>query len=285
MNEELNSEIKKLIPKVYDDALQPSVIEIGKSIKETVKLVLKPYNGLIWSIDKSFDWLTNTLSKKISSKNIKKIKSPNIETTIKVIQGIQTTGSIENPIPRNLFANLLFSEMNKDWEIITHPAFAETLKQMTLVECKIVCVLANRPFIITDTETYHNSSGPWKFLDELGYRNKTFDLNEKCQFDKDLELYFYLVNLERLGIIEINNKLYEEKPTGSKEEEMIYNREMILFEKHREKYKGYPDCPTSTSVSINMIRQTSFGESFLKAIDASEFYNHELNEFRIDGKE
>ncbi len=281
MEEELNSEIKKLIPKVYDDALQPSVIEIGKSIKETVKLALKPYNGIIWSIDKSFDWLTNTISQRVENYKIKKIKAPNIETTIKVIQGVQTTGALNDFVPRHLFANLLFSEINAEYGHETHPAYAELLKQFTQEECKILCVIANRPLSIYSTSTLSDNYFDYNYKEKekIRYSNETHDLQIKCGFTETAPLSLYIDNLLRLGIIERQSTKHDEIPSSTKEEASVYHRELKLFEEYQKRYKNDSRCPKSVKIRIDIIKPTYFGQNFLGAIGASQFYDHYSNIF------
>jgi hypothetical protein len=276
-----SSTMKKLIPKIYDDALRPSIIEVGKSVKDTVKLALKPYNGIIWSIDKSMDWLTNTISNKVKDYHLKKIKSPNIETTIKVVQGVMISGALENPIPRHLFANLLFSEMDAENDNHSHPAYAEILKQISQEECKILCVIANRPVTIFWTRTVSDNYFSFQKASEenIRYLHETNDLFNKCFITDDMPTDLYMENLNRLGIIEIKKVDHASMPGSSPEEDTVYDNQITLFNQFIELNKGKERLPLKANVLIVTIRPTPFAYNFLGAIGASEFYNHDQNTF------
>lgn len=120
------------IDKIYDDALHPSVSEVGK----TVGLLLRSINAAlapleIWNLKKEFNvkQVKTKLANSLSSISPDKIVSPEPYVAVPALQAISY--SINREELSNLYANLLAKAMVLDTKESVHPAFVEIIKQLS----------------------------------------------------------------------------------------------------------------------------------------------------------
>jgi len=104
-----------LAPKIYDDALSPAAKVVGQSLESVVRTALRPIDGLVWSLDKAFDWVARKVTDHFETRQtpLEDVVPPTIEMAGRILLGLQIAGPADDPLPRNLFAKLparLFEE-------------------------------------------------------------------------------------------------------------------------------------------------------------------------------
>lgn len=228
----------KTAPTLYEDALQPTVQEIGKFATRIPRAINAAFSGLDkWILNKEYaiDETKKLLAHKLENIDPDKIVTPETYVAVPAIQAISY--SMDSKELRNLFANLLAKAMNSDTKDYVHPSFVEIIKQMSPIDANIfeqIMKTSNRPLITINIE----------------YENDGYDsFCEYCSWIKDYSLNQCRTsfnNLTRLGLIEIpaleaytkddeylcvkQNPLFieEEKECLSK----LQNGEQISYEEH-----------------------------------------------------
>jgi len=146
-----SSATEKLLPRVYDDAVSPAAKEVGKTLAKAVRTSLRPVNGVIWTFDQAFDWVSERVSAFLAHEGVKsrRVTPPPIEIEGRVLAGLQIAGPADDVL-RNMFAALIGNAMNSDASDRVHPAFVEMLRQITPVEARLLAVLchAGHPSIV-----------------------------------------------------------------------------------------------------------------------------------------
>jgi hypothetical protein len=291
--------ISKLAHLFYKDALSGSVSVVGESLKEIVKTSLRPVEGVVWSVNKAFDWITDVVIRRFKKQNtdLNKIKSPPIELEGKIIIELQTAGPSEDPMLRNLFAALLSNFMNKD-NPAYHPAYFEFLRQILPDEGKLISLLTSKPIFILDgniscewepkiqktkkgyVEYNWQKHIPKKFLYKLS--GITTEIN--LLHSDNIEIY--LANLRRLGIIEIGEYKGYHELTKLKNELRDYSQSLeycissvIEMRKNQPKCKqkvpdvGFISVELIENIWLRTIKLSAWGWSFAHSCSADEFYD------------
>ena len=134
------------IDKVYDDALHPSVSEVGKTIgllARSINAALAPLE--IWTLKKEYNvkQVKIELENSLSSINPDKIVSPEPYVAVPALQAISY--SINREELCHLYANLLAKSMVLDTKENVHPAFVEIIKQLSPNDARVfeTCALRN----------------------------------------------------------------------------------------------------------------------------------------------
>lgn len=277
-------EIKGLLPKVYDDTLSPSMRAVGQTMEAAVKLALRPANGLIWSVNRCADWVSEAISKKFiaSETSSSKIIAPSPEMTMRVLLGLTTTMSLEDPIPKTMFAHLLGSSMVLDSVCETHPAFAEILRNMVSDECRMFAIIASQPEAVV-YESFVSSAMAMNSHNELNFSIKESPLSEALGITTKKQLYLFINNLERLGLVtQSHHTDFMSRDTSSKRLSSMLDRYSMEFEKFKKKHKNNPRCPREIHItSIRLVRLTDWGRNFAAATGANHMYDEEKNLFLI----
>ena len=128
------SEVLKTTPKLYDDAIQPTAQETGKTISLVPKLInaaLVPMRKWIAIREYNFAETEKLLAYKLEHLDPEKIVSPEPYVAVPALQAISY--SMDNEDLKNLYANLLAKSMNKDTKDSVHPAFVDIIKQLSYV--------------------------------------------------------------------------------------------------------------------------------------------------------
>lgn len=144
---EMTRGIVEAVP-VYKDAIQPAAKEVGKALTtlaKTVNLALAPLSGLVWGYEQVGEYLTNRLSQILKDTPPEKVVAPDPSIACPAIEQLRITAG--KPDLREMYAKLVASAMCLDNVSMAHPAFVETIKQMTSDEAKIMALLADRRFL------------------------------------------------------------------------------------------------------------------------------------------
>ncbi len=122
----------KTAPTLYEDAFQPAIQEVGKLAARIPRAINAAFSGLDkWILNKEYriDETKKLLAYKLENVDPQKIVEPEPYVAIPAIQSISYSMNSEEL--RNLYANLLAKAMNIDTKETVHPAYIETIKQLS----------------------------------------------------------------------------------------------------------------------------------------------------------
>lgn len=196
---------------VYQDLLQPAVQELGKglhTLSKTVHIALSPISAMVWGYDQIKDFVQQSLEQKLSNVPVEKIIPPDLSIAGPTVDNMRYFGHKEEL--RDMFANLLATAMDSNTAMKAHPSFVDIVKQLTSDEAKIIKLLDNnmsKAFVnlrAYDPENNH-------YTEPLQH----FSVLPKLAGCEHPELGpSYLVNLRRLGLIDISSTAYSTLPNS-----------------------------------------------------------------------
>ena len=183
------------IPTVYDDGLKQATQESGKIfalLPRTINAALVPLRKWIAEREYNLAETEKILAKKLEKVGEEKIITPEPYVAVPAIQAISYT--MNSKELRDLYANLLAKAMNSDTKDMVHPAYLETIKQLSPEEAmyfKYICSLKIRPMVDVQLDLPEGLS-------------VTISTNANL-FSADYNKFFELTidNLTRLGLINI----------------------------------------------------------------------------------
>jgi len=286
---------KEIVPKAYDDVLSPAAKAVGESLEKTVRMALRPVDGIVWTCDRAFDWVQQKVTVHFADHRIppEDIISPSVEMIGRVLVGLQIAGPADDPLPRNMFAKLLASSMTRGNIQETHPAFAEILRQLVPDEARLLAVLFSIPYGILEIRceagcTKRPSPGIiYGFHDPVlpHMKREWKPLQSVVPMKQPRHLRFYLRHLAGIGLVEEPH--YSEKLEDMKMP--VHDYIKIKEECERSLSDIETGCPETHSfhknVFIETITLTIWGSDFCRACATSDFYNSETKQFVLmDGK-
>lgn len=198
----------KTAPTIYEDALQPTVQEVGKFVARIPRAINAAFSGLDkWILNREYaiDETKKLLEIKLKNVNPEKIVTPEAYVAVPAIQAISY--SMDSEELRNLYANLLAKAMNSDTKDMVHPSFVEIIKQLSPSDAdifKLIFERDNKPLI--DLSINMPNGGKNFFASNISWITS---------YDNKI-IRIALDNLTRLGLIEIRND-------GCYTEDAIYN--------------------------------------------------------------
>lgn len=239
MSEEIIEDLVKEIPvdKVYDDALSPSMKEIGEALKSTVKasrFLLAPIE-YVASYRSRWEKYLKSISNKVEEKNLIK-GHPQI--VIPTLEGLNL--SYENTLLCDMFVNLLANSVDKTKQDLVHPAFPKIIQQLSHDEAVILLYLKKEAYKLKEQSDFNSSKN--LFFNRRVVKNH-FPVKE-LQFPDNMFIYMdHLNSLNIAGVWQIGNQ------------EVIYD-----------------ENKNQIGVYINSnIKLTSFGELFVKSCVPDKF--------------
>lgn len=135
----------KTAPTLYEDALQPTVQEVGKFAARIPRAINAAFSGLDkWILNKEYaiDETKKLLEKKLENVDPDKIVEPEAYVAVPAIQAISYSMNSEEL--RNLYANLLAKAMNSDTKEQVHPSFVEIIKQLSPIDSLVFKMIMER---------------------------------------------------------------------------------------------------------------------------------------------
>lgn len=198
----INTEEKSgITPKLYNDALKPTVKEFGETlclIPKAIKASLAPLREWIAVKEYNIAETEKLLAHKLENLDPEKITTPKPYVAVPAIQALSY--SMDSSEIRNLYANLLAKSMNVDTQDNVHPSFVEIIKQLSPLDAQLFNIL------------YSNIVNPIIDL-KRKEKNKigSIDLvNNIMNIDIAPHEFISLSinNLERLNLISIPNDTY-----------------------------------------------------------------------------
>lgn len=194
---------------VYEDAIQPLAKEAGKALQtvgRTVNAALLPVRGLVWGIEKIEEFVQTKVSKKLADTPVENICTPDPAVAGPALESLRYTGHKESL--SELYANLLASAMDKETARTAHPGFVEIIKNMSSDEARLLEYIINAGVapLVDIKRVLTKTQGEVKVQELIS----TLGSDAGCEH-RDLASS-YLVNLERLGLIEIPRDAFLTKP-------------------------------------------------------------------------
>lgn len=202
------TELVKEVP-VYEDAIQPVAKEAGKALQtvgRTVNAALLPVRGLVWGIEKIEEFVQTKVSKKLSNTPVENICSPDPAVAGPALESLRYTGHKESL--SELYANLLASAMDRETAKNAHPGFVEIIRNMSADEAKLLEYIIKKQVapIVDIKRVLLKQEGEIKVSELVSTLGHDAGLEHK-----DLSAP-YLINLERLGLVEIPRDGHLTKP-------------------------------------------------------------------------
>lgn len=124
---------------VYQDLLQPAAKELGmalQTIAKTVHIALAPVSALVWGYDQIKEWLQVTLTEKLKNVPPEEIVPPRVAVAGPAIEALRFAA--DEPVLRELYANLLATSMSSKRQGKAHPAFVDIIKQLEVADVHIL---------------------------------------------------------------------------------------------------------------------------------------------------
>lgn len=242
---------------IYQDAIQPLAIEAGKALQtvgRTVNAALMPVRGLVWGVEKIEEFVQVRVSRKLADVPVENICTPDPAVAGPALESLRYTGHKESL--SELYANLLASAMDKDTAKTAHPGFVEIIRNMSSDEARVLEFIMKAKVVpIVDIKrVFLKQEGEIKIQELIS----TVAHDAGCEH-KELSAS-YIVNLERLGLIEVPRDAYL---TKSDAYDRIINDPPVkaivekLSSDGGEEYKG--------DFNKYYMKMTVFGEQFGRA--------------------
>lgn len=190
----------KAIP-IYQDAVQPSAQQIGKSLEtvtKTVNIALAPIKALVWGYEQIENFVTKRVAEKLRNVPEENITTPQPQLAGPAVEALRYTGHDENL--RELFANLLATAMDSRTADNAHPGYVEIIKNITSDEALLLTIFLSReiyPKIDVKAKDKEANKGFTLMFTNFSHIQKIVSLRRP-----DL-IPSYINNLSRLGILEI----------------------------------------------------------------------------------
>ena len=244
----------KTAPTLYEDALQPTVQEVGKFAARIPRAINAAFSGLDkWILNKEYtlDETKKLLEKKLENVDPNKIVEPEAYVAVPAIQAISYSMNSEEL--RNLYANLLAKAMNSDTKDQVHPSFVEIIKQLSPIDSLVFKTIMERQAnpIIDLVYNKYESDIPIAIESRTIIKNVT-DINVA-----PIEVVCISIdNLIRQGLISIpEDKAYVDST--------LYNN-ILETQFYTIQQQSYPITPDGFIFSNKkkMIVKTNLGNSF-----------------------
>lgn len=132
-----------IVPTAYEDALQPAVRELGKTIAKIPQAINAALIDVdCWVAEKNYklDETKKLLEIKLENVDPSKIVPPEPYVAIPALQAISYCMDSEEL--KNMFANVLASAMNSDTKNDVHPSYVEIIKQLSPFDCNHLTVFS-----------------------------------------------------------------------------------------------------------------------------------------------
>lgn len=241
------------VPKLYEDAFQPTVQEGGKLLARVPRAINAAFSGLDkWILNKEYaiDETKKLLAQKLENVEPEKIVEPAPYVAVPALQSISYSMNSEEL--RNLYANLLAKAMNIDTKDFVHPAYVNIISQMTPLDAHVLQYLLNEP------------DNDMPVVDLIATR-PTLGYMLECIYLQANITGLSLSSIEALSIsienLARNNLIYITESTSSKGYDSIYKSDQykVFYEKQKE---TLPPFYSGIETRQKNCRLSSLGKSF-----------------------
>ncbi|WP_407535818.1 DUF4393 domain-containing protein [Cetobacterium somerae] len=199
----LTKGVNKIIPKVYEDAIQPTakvIGQMGETIAKAINTALIPLRLIVWKAEEIENSIKTGLEEKMKNISLDEIQTPNPRIAGPTLEGLRYTAQ-EKEL-REMYTSLLANSMNKKVAPNVHPSFPDIIKQLCSEEAKILEFLSySNPIAKIDIKIFPKNSSQG-----FSHYLKNFSLISKLSFvENHQKANLYLDNLIRLSLIHIEN--------------------------------------------------------------------------------
>jgi hypothetical protein len=240
IEDKVADEAKHLLPQIYSDIAQPAAKEIGSVLGRSVKALLTPLRGFLWSWESIEKMIIEGVEKRLKSRPEENWKTPDLEIAVPLIQTLSYTA--QNETLREMYLNLLGNSMDKSQEKNVHPSFVEIIRQMNSLDAKLFKVVSKSRGYIGVINPKIGLAGQRKWLvDTTPEWFPGISIEGYDAFDISTSL----VRLRgRLGIVEL---MYGQS-TGIKRYEKLEKDPFLVSILEKAKIE-YPHLPIGTTSS------------------------------------
>jgi len=198
---------------IYQDAVQPAAKEIGtalQTVAKTIHIVLAPVSALVWGYEQIKEFVSTKVAEKLKDVPPENIATPKPNIAGPALESLRYTGHEE--MLRDMYANLLAASMDTRTATGAHPAFVETIRQLTPDEARLLRLLAQvRSFPLLNVRREYKVQTPT----ERGGTDILVNfslLGWEAGCDCPQMTPTYINNLCRLGLVEVPPFLEYTKP-------------------------------------------------------------------------
>lgn len=225
LNIDAKMDMSKSVDTAVNNLTNKPTLALGTGLSSIINIVFSPFNYLSEKQKIRYQAKIKQFEKEIEAK-MSNIPPENYKELNMQMTGIALENSkycLESDELRNMFANLIAKSMDSRFSSITHPSFAEIIKQMSPLDAQNLTLFQEQRLPIVE----YRLSMP----DENGKKAGTYGVVQTNVFlsnnnVKDLVLQAEsLSNLERLGLIHINYDEYftDENKYANFSNTYIYN--------------------------------------------------------------
>lgn len=120
----------------FGQEVKPLGKEVGEVTVRAVRIGLRTVSGMVWGFEQIADFVERTVAEKLKDVPPENIVEANPRITVPAVEALRYSGS-EVDI-REMFANLIATDLNKDTKNRAHPSFVEMIKEMSVEDAKLL---------------------------------------------------------------------------------------------------------------------------------------------------
>lgn len=273
MADGLHSELVKQVAKpLYQDAIAPGAIEVGKSLStlgRTVNVLLAPLRAMVWGSEALEGWVNTKVAEKLASRGAKHVQAPDPRVAVPCLTSVRLCDA--EPELQDMFAGLLAASMDADAANDVHPSYVEVLRQCSSLDAQVLRLLcirgthpAVKPLIMNATEP-----NVVRFPPPPGWRidpGKVFAFPSLLETEGD-RIPVSIDNLSRLGVLAIRDGKIHDYHTEYVE---LGNTKCVrhAIAQLRPRLAEHPDGKLMTMDAA--VTLTSFGDGLISVIKPVE---------------
>jgi hypothetical protein len=131
----------KLVTQVYQDAASPAAQEVGKVLAGVVRAALSPASLVVLTVDEAFALAQEHVQERFRKWRIPpaRVVPPPSEIADPVVRLLRFPN--QDPTLREMYLNLLARSMDSETRALSHPAFADVLRQLSPMEARFLTAL------------------------------------------------------------------------------------------------------------------------------------------------
>lgn len=240
----------------FGNTIEPLGEEAGAVAVRAGRLLLSAVGGAVYGLEAVGNWLRDAIGRRLKDVPPEKVVEPSPRIAVPAVQAL--VYSMGDDLIREMFANLLASDMNADSKSSAHPAFVDLIKEMRSEDARVFLKLMESPEY--RYEVHLRGGNQLHFGDiEFSFEMENMDRHN---------IAYSLDNLQRLGLVELRSH----GPVGDRFEEkrkVMATRYDDMARAFSERVEGVGPMgmsgPFSTNLALQGVYPTGFGVEFWKA--------------------